>query len=52
MSQWDNYCPTVCLTTGGNDTGKVKSEKLRRRFKRVLVEIRDLDGVPIVWDSA
>ena len=40
--------PIVCLSAGGNDVGKVRSEELLRRFKEVLGKVRDRGGIPLV----
>ena len=40
--------PIVCLSAGGNDLGKVRSEKLLESFMQALGKVRDRGGVPVV----
>ena len=40
--------PIVCLSAGGNDIGRVRSEELVRRCKETLGRVRDLGGVPVM----
>ena len=40
--------PVVCLSVGGNDIGKVRSEELFKRYREALGKIRDRGGIPIV----
>ena len=40
--------PIVCLSAGGNDIGRVRSEELYRKCQETLGRVRDLGGVPVM----
>ena len=40
--------PIVCLSVGGNDVGRVRSEELYRRYEEMLRRVVERGGIPVV----
>ena len=44
----EGVAPTVCISAGGNDIGRVRPEDLWRRYRQALGRVRDLGGTPVL----
>ena len=44
----EGVAPTVCISAGGNDIGKVRPEELLRRYRQALERVRELGGTPVL----
>lgn len=44
----EGVAPTVCISAGGNDIGRVRSEELLRRYRQALGRVRELGGTPVL----
>ena len=44
----EGFAPTVCISAGGNDIGRVRSDELFRRYRQALGRVRDLGGTPVL----
>ena len=44
----EGVAPTVCISAGGNDIGRVRPVELWRRFRQALERVRALGGTPVV----
>ena len=44
----EGVAPTVCISAGGNDIGRVRNEELFRRYREALGRVRDLGGMPVL----
>ena len=44
----EGVAPTVCISAGGNDIGKVRNEELFRRYREALGRVRELGGTPVL----
>ena len=44
----EGNAPTVVISTGGNDLGRIRSEELFRKYKEALGGVRDLGGSPVL----
>ena len=40
----EGVAPTVCISAGGNDIGRVRPQELLRRLRQALERVRDLGG--------
>ena len=44
----EGVAPTVCISAGGNDIGRVRPEELWRRYRQALARVRELGGTPVL----
>ena len=44
----EGVAPTVCISAGGNDIGRVRPEELWRRYRQALGRVRELGGTPVL----
>ena len=44
----EGVAPVVCISAGGNDIGRFRSEELIRRYRQALGRVRDLGGTPVL----
>lgn len=44
----EGVAPTVCISAGGNDIGRVRPQELLRRLRQALERVRDLGGIPVL----
>lgn len=44
----EGVAPTVCISAGGNDIGRVRPVEVWRRYRQALERVRELGGTPVL----